>query len=74
LQVVVHDAQPPRPADATDTRRADAASQALIAGGAAAGRLNTELAGARAPLVDPADARARGRNERLDVVFIASAR
>lgn len=74
LQVVVHDAQPPRPADATDGKRAEAAAQALVGGGAAAGKLETELAGARAPLVDPADVRARGRNERLDVVFIASAR
>jgi hypothetical protein len=74
LQVVVHDAQPPRPRDPTDGKRADAASQALVAGGAASGKLQTELAGARAPLVDPADGKARPRNERLDVVFIASAR
>jgi len=74
LQLVVHDAQPPGPSDATDTRRADAATQAVVSGGAAPGKLKTELAGARAPLVDPADVKARGRNERLDVVFIASAR
>ncbi len=74
VQVVVHDAQPPRPADATDGKRADAATQALVSGGASASKLKTELAGARAPLVDPADVKARGRNERLDVVFIASAR
>jgi hypothetical protein len=74
LQVVVHDAQPPRPKDATDGKRADAATQALVAGGAASGKLQTELAGARAPLVDPADGKARPPNERLDVVFIASAR
>jgi hypothetical protein len=60
--------------DATDVKRADAATQALVSGGAASGKLQTELAGARAPLVDPADGRARGRNERLDVVFIAAAR
>jgi flagellar motor protein MotB len=78
VQVVVHDAQPPasapRAKDPTDAKRADAATQALVAGGAASGKLQTELAGARAPLVDPADAKARARNERLDVVFIASAR
>jgi outer membrane protein OmpA-like peptidoglycan-associated protein len=74
VQVVVHDAQPPRAKDATDGKRADAATQALVSGGAASGKLQTELAGARAPLVDPADAKARGRNERLDIVFIASAR
>jgi hypothetical protein len=79
VQIVVHDAQPPARVaagakDPTDVKRADAATQALVSGGAASGKLQTELAGARAPLVDPADARARGRNERLDVVFIAAAR
>jgi hypothetical protein len=79
VQIVVHDAQPPARVaagakDATDVKRADAATQALVSGGAASGKLQTELAGARAPLVDPADGRARGRNERLDVVFIAAAR
>lgn len=78
LQVVIHDAQPPAEApagkDPTDAKRADAAAQALAAGGAAGARVKTELAGARAPLVDPADARARGRNERLDVVFVSSGR
>ncbi len=84
VQIVVHDAQAGAGAgrqggggggkDPTDVKRADAATQALVAGGAASGKLQTELAGARAPLVDPADAKARGRNERLDVVFIASAK
>ncbi len=73
LQVVVHDAQAPRDG-AVDGKRADAATQALVGGGASAAKVKTELAGARAPLVDPADAKARGRNERLDVVFIASSR
>jgi hypothetical protein len=73
LQVVVHDAQAPGPKDDSDTKRADAATRALVAGGAAAPRIKTELAGARAPVVDPADARARARNERLDVVFVAAA-
>lgn len=79
VQIVVHDAQAPAGGkggakDPTDAQRADAATQALVSGGAASGKLQTELAGARAPLVDPADAKARGRNERLDVVFIASAK
>lgn len=74
LQVVVHDAQAPLAKESTDGKRASAAAEALVAGGASAGKLETELAGARAPLVDAADARARGRNERLDVVFIASAK
>ncbi len=72
VQVVVHDAVPARPKDDVDTRRAGAAVQALVAGGAATGRIKPELAGTRAPLVDPGDARQRGRNERLDVVFVAS--
>jgi hypothetical protein len=72
LQVVVHDAQAPAPRDDADTRRAGAAVQALVAGGAPAGRIKPELAGTRAPLVDPGDAKQRGRNERLDVVFVAS--
>ncbi len=73
VQVVVHDATPQPPKDATDTKRADAAVQALVAGGTSAARVKSELAGARAPLVDPEDAKARGRNERLDVVFVSSA-
>jgi len=72
VQVVVHDAQAPSAKDTTDAKRADAAAQALVAGGAAQGKLKTELAGARAPIVDPGDAKVRGRNERLDVVFVAS--
>ena len=72
LQVVVHDAQPQPPKDDADTRRAGAAVQALVAGGATAARIKPELAGTRAPLVDPGDAKQRGRNERLDVVFVAS--
>ena len=72
MQVVVHDAMPARPKDDGDTRRAGAAVQALVSGGATAGRIKPELAGTHAPLVDPGDARQRGRNERLDVVFVAS--
>ncbi|HEX3345290.1 MAG TPA: hypothetical protein VHS09_11990, partial [Polyangiaceae bacterium] len=72
VQVVVHDAVPPRAKDDADARRGDAAVQALVAGGAPAGRIKPELVGTRAPLVDPRDARQRARNERLDVVFVAS--
>jgi hypothetical protein len=72
LQVVVHDAVPARPKEDADSRRAGAAVQALVSGGATAGRIKPELAGTRAPLVDPGDARQRPRNERLDVVFVAS--
>ena len=34
--------------------------------------LFTRVAGAREPLVEPSDAKARARNERLDVVFVAT--
>jgi flagellar motor protein MotB len=71
VQVVVHDAQPPAAKDGVDGRRADAAVKALVTGGAAAGRVKAELAGARAPAVDPGDSRLRARNERVDVVFVA---
>jgi hypothetical protein len=72
-QVVVHDAVPQPAKDATDSKRADAAVQALVAAGATSARVKSELAGTRAPLVDPGDAKARGRNERLDVVFVSAA-
>jgi hypothetical protein len=71
VQVVVHDAQPPSPKDDADARRAEATVKALTAGGAATARLKAELAGARAPTVDPGDSRLRVRNERIDVVFVA---
>jgi outer membrane protein OmpA-like peptidoglycan-associated protein len=74
IQVVVHDAQSPAETDDLDARRAAAALEALIAGGAAAPRVKTELAGARAPVADPNDAKGRARNERLEVVFVAASR
>ena len=71
LQVVVHDAQAPAARDESDARRAEAAAKALVAGGAPAAHLETERAGVRAPVVDPKDGRLRGRNERVDVVFVS---
>ncbi len=71
VQVVVHDAQPPAIKDEGDARRADATVKALVTGGATAARVKAELAGARAPVVDPGDSHMRGRNERIDVVFVA---
>jgi hypothetical protein len=68
--VVVHDAVAPGPRDDTDTRRADAAVQALVEGGAAGARIATELAAADLPVVDPTDVRHRPRNERLEIVFV----
>lgn len=72
LQVVVHDARAAAPKDTTDSRRADATVQALVAGGANTSRIKAELAGTRTPLVDPSVATARSRNERVDVVFVGA--
>jgi hypothetical protein len=87
VQVVVHDAQAAAAAvdaivgsvatrsnDTTDARRAEAAVQALVSGGAPASGVRAELAGARVPIVDPSDPKTRGRNERLEVVFVGSRR
>jgi flagellar motor protein MotB len=71
VQVVVHDAQAPSPKDDADARRAEAAVKALVTGGAAPARVKAELAGARAPAIDPGDSKLRARNERIDVVFVA---
>jgi flagellar motor protein MotB len=70
-QVVVHDATQPGAKDTNDQARADAASKALVAAAPNA-KVRTDLAGARLPVVDPADARHRARNARLDVVFVTS--
>jgi flagellar motor protein MotB len=74
VQVVVHDARPTAPNDATDAKRADAALQALVSGGATAARVRAEQAGARVPIVDRGDRTSRSRNERLEVVFVGNAR
>jgi flagellar motor protein MotB len=74
VQVVVNDARAPASNDTTDAKRADAAVQALVGGGATAARVRAELAGVRVPIVDPSDAKYRSRNERLEVVFVGNAR
>jgi hypothetical protein len=72
VQVVVHDATTPpsAPKPDGDTRRGDAAVQALIAGGATPSRVEAELAGTATPVADPDDPRTRSHNEPLDVVFV----
>ena len=71
IQVVVHDASPPSAADAAaDTQRANAVLQDLVGAGAAASS-KAETAGARAPLLDPGDAKDRARNARVEIVFVA---
>jgi outer membrane protein OmpA-like peptidoglycan-associated protein len=72
VQVVVHDATHPSPAEQqANTQRAEAAVKALTAGGAAAGKVKGETAGARNPVVDPQDAKARARNARVEIVFVS---
>jgi hypothetical protein len=71
MQVVVHDARAAGvDGDSADGKRAAAAVQALVHGGAADSRLHAELAGALLPVVDPSDPKVRARNERLEVVFV----
>jgi outer membrane protein OmpA-like peptidoglycan-associated protein len=69
VQVVIHDATP-TPADARGDRRGEAIAKALVEGGASAARTKVELAGARAPIVDPADRQRRDRNARVEIVFV----
>jgi outer membrane protein OmpA-like peptidoglycan-associated protein len=73
VQVVIHDAQAPSTADtASDRKRGDAIVQALVAGGISATKVKVELAGSRAPVVDPKDARHRDRNARVEIVFVSA--
>jgi outer membrane protein OmpA-like peptidoglycan-associated protein len=70
-QIVVHDATTPTPAEAAvASQRAEAAAKTLGAAANAPDKVKAEVAGARAPIVDPTDAKNRGRNARLDVVFV----
>jgi flagellar motor protein MotB len=73
IQVVMHDAAPPSAAESSaDTRRGDAVAKTLHDGGAAAGKTKVEQAGARAPLFDPADAKRREKNARVEIVFVSA--
>jgi outer membrane protein OmpA-like peptidoglycan-associated protein len=74
IEVVIHDAQARPAKDTTDEARAQAAVQALVAGGATASKVKSELAGTTEPLVDPGDVKARARNERLEIAFVAAVR
>jgi flagellar motor protein MotB len=72
VQVVVHDATPPTAAEATaNGARAEAVVKAIVSGGAGTAKVKSELAGAKAPIVDPQDAARRSRNARVEVVFVA---
>ncbi len=66
VQVVVHDAA----VAPQGIERARAAQAALATGGAKADRTTADWAGTKIPVVDPSDAKNRGRNARVDVVFV----
>ena len=70
VQVAVHDGSPLRPSDPRDGERADAVVRALVAAGVPANRIQTQLVGARLPVLDPAEKTASSRNERLEIVFV----
>ena len=73
VQVVLHDAQAPSAAEAAlNQKRGEAIVQALVAGGATGAKVKVEQAGAKAPVVDPKDARHRDRNARVEIVFVSS--
>lgn len=73
VQVVVHDAAAPSANEASaDARRGDAVAKALHDGGASSAKTKVEQAGARIPLFDPADAKRREKNARIDVVFVSA--
>jgi len=71
VQVVLHDAQTPSASEAAaNQKRGEAVAKALVDGGAPAAKVKVEQAGARAPVVDPKDARHRERNARVEIVFV----
>jgi outer membrane protein OmpA-like peptidoglycan-associated protein len=73
VQVVVHDASAPSAGEVlANEKRGEAVVSALVGAGAAATKVKTEQAGAKAPVVDPRDSRHRDRNARIEVVFVSS--
>ena len=70
-QVVVHDATQPSAKDTViDKERAEVVAKAMGATAGSAAKIRADVAGARAPVVDPLDAKHRARNARVDVVFV----
>jgi outer membrane protein OmpA-like peptidoglycan-associated protein len=73
VQVVIHDASTPSTNEsALDAKHGDAVAKALTDAGAASAKLKVEQAGARSPLFDPADAKRRDKNARVEVVFVSA--
>jgi hypothetical protein len=66
VQVVLHDA-----ADAPSAQdRPTPIVKRIVAGGVAEAKVRAELAGSALPVVDPADAKNRARNARVEIVFV----
>ncbi|HVH43352.1 MAG TPA: hypothetical protein VM925_13450, partial [Labilithrix sp.] len=71
VQVVIHDATPPSTTDsAQNKKRGEAIAKALTDAGVSAAKTKVELAGARAPVFDPTDAKRKTANARVEVVFV----
>jgi outer membrane protein OmpA-like peptidoglycan-associated protein len=71
VQVVIHDAATPSATEtAQDKKRGEAVTKALADAGANAAKTSVELAGSRAPVIDPTDAKRRSNNARLEIVFV----
>lgn len=70
VQIVVHDANASETSG--DAKRGDAVAKALHEGGATAAKTKVEHAGTRAPLFDPADAKRRAKNARVEIVFVSA--
>jgi len=69
-QVVIHSATAPSNDElAAEKQRAELAAKA-IASSAGSAKVEAEVAGNRAPVVDPSDVKLRAKNARLDVVFV----
>ncbi len=68
VQIVNHDSTPD--GVAIGQSRADAAASIVIGAGASKEHTKAETAGTRAPLVDPRDTARKGRNARLEIVFV----
>lgn len=66
VQVVVHDSFELK----GGADRAASVAKVLVAGGAPADKVKAEAAGTKAPVVDPADAKNRARNARVEIVFV----
>ena len=70
ILVVVHDAPGQTNTAARDKERAEQVKQTLAAAGADVTRIGTQLPGTQLPAYDPADAKTKAKNERVEVVFV----